>query len=98
MTSGVQRSPAQPTGSFSTISAAAAAATAETAATAESFPKIMVCLLTVGQSIRMFITKHPSRCSPSFVVVVNVVVTIAATTSDQHVMTVRESCVPATVS
>ena len=39
----------------------------ETAITAESFPKIMVCLLTVGQSIKMFITMHPS---PSFVVVV----------------------------
>ena len=80
-------------GSFSTISAAAA--TAETAVTAESFPKILVCLLTVGQSIRMFITKHPSRCFPSFVVVV---VIIAATIFDQHVLTIRGFCVPAVVS
>ena len=59
----------------------------------------------------MFITKHPSRCSPSFVVVVVVVVIvivvvvvvvviviIAATISDQHVPTVRGFCVPAMVS
>ena len=72
-------------GSFSTISAAAA--TAETAVTAESFPKILVCLLTVGQSVRMFITKHPSRCFPSFVDVVDV--TIAATISDQHLLTIH---------
>ena len=45
-------------------------------------------MLTVGQSIMMFITKHPSRCFPSFVVVV--VVTIAATTSDQHVLTILD--------
>ena len=67
--------------SFSTISAAAAA----TAETAESLPKILVCrLLTMGQSIRIFITKHPSRCSPSFVVVV---VTIAESKTDLHVLT-----------
>ena len=41
----------------------------------------------------MFVTKHPSRCSPSFVVVV-----IAATISDQHVPTIRGFCVPAMVS
>ena len=80
-------------GSFSTISAAAA--TAETAVTAENYPKILVCLLTVGQSIKMFITKHPPRCSPSFIVVV---VMIAATISDQHVLTIHGFCVPAMVS
>ena len=40
----------------------------------------------------MFITKHPSRCFPSFVVVVVVVVVVvtsAATISDQHVLTIR---------
>ena len=118
MTSGVQRSLAQSIRLVSTISAAAAtetAVTAEsfpkilvclltvgisaaaataTAVTAESFPKILVCLLTVGQSIRMFITKHPSRCSPSFVVVVM----IAATISDQHVLTIHGFCAPAMVS
>ena len=41
----------------------------------------------------MFVNKHPSRCSPSFVVVV-----IAATISDQHVLTTRGFCVPAMVS
>ena len=75
-----------------------AAAATETAVTAESFPKILVCLLTVGQSIRMFITKHPARCSPSFVVAVVVVVMIAATISDQHVLTIHGFCVPAMVS
>ena len=68
-------------GSFSTNSAAAA--TAETAVTAESFPKVLVCLLTVGQSIRTLVAKHPSQCSPSIVVVA---VMIAATISDQHVL------------
>ena len=81
-------------GSFSNISVAAA--TAETAVTAESFPKILVCLLTVGQSVRMFITKHPSRCFPSFVDVVDV--TIAATISDQHLLTIHGFCGPAMVS
>ena len=79
-----------------------AAASAEIAVTAASFPKILVCLLlhcAAGQSIRMFVTKHPSRCSPSFVVVVViVVVVIAATISDQHVVTIRGFCVPAMVS
>ena len=44
----------------------------------------------------MFIIKHPSRCFPSFVFVV--VVTIAATISDQHVLTIHGFCVPAMVS
>ena len=70
-------------GSFSTISAAAA--TAETAITAESFPKILVCLLTVGQSISVFINKNSSQYFPSFVIVV----TIIATISDEHVLTIR---------
>ena len=46
-----------------------------------------------GQPIKMFIIMHPSRRSPSFVVVV-----IAATISDQHVLTTREFCVLAMVS
>ena len=43
----------------------------------------------------MFVIMHPSRCFPSLVVVV---VMIAATTSDQHVLTIHGSCVPAMVS
>ena len=81
-------------GSLSTNSAAAA-----TAETAESFPKnpgpstVAANCAATGQSSRMFITKHPSRCFPSFLVVV-----IAATISDQHVLTIHGSCVPAMVS
>ena len=82
-------------GSFSTISAAAATdETAVTAVTAESFPKILVCLLIVGQSVRMFAIMHHSRCFPLIVVVVM----IAATIFDQHVVTTREFCVPAMAS
>ena len=46
------------------------------------------------QSIKMFAIMHPSRCFPSFVVVVM----IAATIFDQRVLTTRESCVLAMVS
>ena len=47
-----------------------------------------------GQSIKMFVIMHPSRCFPSFVVVVM----IAATIFDQHVLTIHGSCVAAMVS
>ena len=40
----------------------------------------------------MFVIIHPSRCIPSFLVVVFM---IAATISDQHVLTIRGFCVPA---
>ena len=47
------------------------------------------CAATGLQCIKMFAIMHPSRCFPSFVVVV---VMIAATIFDQHVLTTRESC------
>ena len=48
----------------------------------------------------LFSIKDITRCFPSFVVVVVVVVVvmIAATISDQHVLTIHKFCVPAMVS
>ena len=55
------------TGSIDSARSQTISAATATAETAENFPKILVCLLlTVGQFIGTFVTKHPSRCFPSF--------------------------------